>query len=277
MQSKLGSNHPVFTILLEENHSLFTTEGLELLLMECVVRVVDIEKISTHKSLVHDCIWMSLNNILKTPGDLDLMRRILSYPGEFTSDFTPNIENNNFYTRVGSLFGAKAMTDKFVFDIIRDNILEIQKQLNISGIKINHETLYDRSISYHISSGQLDLLEEDNVVLSQEKDKVVDFFLDIINLQFQYELFWENDKQDLYSFDEQKLRTIAQNKNIVRAYIRFESNCWQRTEGGWSGTKIERQDPDTITLFLVRKCDCICDYTETFVAFHPDKSRQPWL
>lgn len=44
----LEAIHPVFTILLEENPNLFTTEGLERLLMDCVSRTIDTNKIVTH-------------------------------------------------------------------------------------------------------------------------------------------------------------------------------------------------------------------------------------
>jgi hypothetical protein len=269
--SKLGTNHPVFTILLEENPGLFTTDGLERLLIDCVMKTVDPSKIAIHHSLVHECIWVGLSAVFESPGDLDLMRRILVSPSEFDVAPSKELTENNFYSRIGSLFGADMMTNKFVYDVIRDNIHAIQNQLNISGIRQHHRSIRDRVFCSYTPSGYLDLLESDRVILHQEIPKVVKFFLKVISIDEQYELFRQDDEEELHYADNSEVWAIA--RIAVDAHIRSESNKWTKTNNGWSGTRVEKIHPDSIVLSL----GLSGDESTIFEAIHIDKSRHPWL
>lgn len=272
---KIGVNHPVFTILLEENPELFTTEGLEALLMDCVWRTSDKykDRIKFHKSLIHDGIWTALSSIFDSSTDLVLLRRILMTPSEFDVELPHENKDDNFYSRIGSLLGGDFMTNKFIYDIIRDNIQDIQKQLDISGIKIRYQSIRDCMISYHVDAGELNLLEKDYSVLAQEKQKVVQFFLDVINIDPKYDLFIKDDEEELHPCDSSKLLAIAQ--SAVSASIYSESHEWRKStsrEDCWSGTSIKLAHPDKITLWL----GIGEEHLEIFEAIHPDKSRKPF-
>jgi hypothetical protein len=267
----LEAIHPVFTILLEENPNLFTTEGLERLLMDCVSRTIDTNKIVTHHSLIHECIWTALSAIFEAPGDLDLMRRILVSPAEFDLKPPEGLVENNFYGRLGKVFGADMMMGKFVYDVIRDNIRVIQKQLNISGITERHISICDRTFSFWTESWQLELLESDRITLLQEVPKVVDFFLDVTR-DAQYELTADDEEENSHPCNESKLRAIAQ--MAISARVTSESHEWEKVGSDrWKGRSINRLHPDRITLYL----GLSGDENEAVDANHIDKTRQPWF
>ncbi|WP_341530065.1 hypothetical protein WKK05_12635 [Nostoc sp. UHCC 0302] len=116
------STLPVFQLLLQDNPSLFTTEGLSSLLHDCIcLRYPERHKF-TYPSLLNQQVYLSLANLGNSSSeDEEIIRRILSDPKGWCIDAPADVQQGaKFYDSMGKMFGPRFGTDLFLYHSIRD-------------------------------------------------------------------------------------------------------------------------------------------------------------
>ena len=265
----------VLQLLLQDNPNLFTTQGLSSLLHDCIRLKYPERHKFTYPSLLNQQVYLSLANLGNgSSEDEEILRRILSDPKGWCMDAPAEVNvGGKFYDNMGKMFGPRFGTDLFLYHTVRDNIQELQKRLDISGVRTRNISVRVRLFSYPTLEEQLITLDEDRTTLAQAVPEIIKYFVSLAQIPPEYRLFLVDEKKQKIPTSVSTVENAASSAAI--AEISTESFDRQLTGANcWRDKSVERVDPDKIRLTLH------LDWDENefifFEAQHPDLSRFPW-
>ncbi|YAF98944.1 MAG: hypothetical protein AB3A66_28505 (plasmid) [Nodularia sp. CChRGM 3473] len=270
------SNLPVFQLLLQDNPSLFTTEGLSSLLQDCLSLRYPKRHKFIYPSLLNRQVYLELAGLRNGDAkDDEIINRIMTDPKGWCLDAPAEVhEGARFYDSMGKMFGPNFGTDLFLYHSIRDNIQDLQKNLGISGVSQRNISIRDRLFSYPTVEDQLLTLESDHIILQKAVPEIIQFFVSLVQMPPAYSLFLVNkDESNIHA----SISTVESYlPQTIRADIYAESTDWEPTNDNcWRGKSAYRLEPDKIRLYLhlgLEKNELIY-----FDAYHPGLERFSWL
>lgn len=266
------SNLPVFQLLLQDNPNLFSTEGLSSLLQDCLRLKYPKRHKFIYPSLLDRQVYLELAGLGNGDAKHDeIIHRIMTDPKGWCLDAPSSVhEGARFYDSMGKMFGPNFGTELFLYHRIRDNIQDIQKNLDISGVSQRNISIRDRLFSYPIVEDQLLTLESDRIILQKAVPEIIQFFVSLVQIAPAYNLFLVNkDKRNIHA----SVTTVeSYAPKAVIADIYAKSCNWEKSEQNcWRRKSTFRKDPDEVHLYLH------LDHKENeiiyFKAVYPDLSR----
>jgi hypothetical protein len=241
----------VFQLLLQDNPDLFTTQGLSSLLHDCICLKYPERHKFTYPSLLNQQVYLSLANLGNGSSENEeIIRRILSDPKGWCINAPADVQQGaKFYDSMDKMFGPRFGTELFLYHSIRDNIRSIQKSLGVSGVRTRNISVRDRLFSYPTVEDQLITLDEDRVILQQAVPFVINYFINLVQIQPAYRLFLVDKKEQKTPASVSAVKNAVSRAIIAEIYI--ESIDWELTGANcWQGKSVERVDPDEIRLTL---------------------------
>lgn len=266
------STESVFERLEHDNPRLFTTEGLSILLQDCLELTNPQQNYQfTYPSLLDRHIYLFLAGF-GNASEREVVEYIVA-DQRLQSPLAVQV-GAQLYNNLDEIVGAGFATKLLIYGTVRENVQQLQKSLGISGVSQRCVSIRDRLFSYSALVEELVLLESDRILLQSAAPKLIEYFTELVQIEPAYRLFLEDS-------EEQKIPTsftaleVAADKAVM-AEIYTECFRWQQVDNcSWRGEPTSKQDPDKINLVLH------LDWKEEeflfFEGHHQDKSRFPWL
>lgn len=270
--------------LRNDNSNVVSGDGLSQLLREIRDLRLKDETPTMYPSLKNPEIYANLVGV--ELDNFSLYKRVMADPSEFVDkipeDVKPDIERMNL---IGRLISTSGVVEMLTYHTIRDRVQDLQKMFGVSSLKMNQKKIRGVDIGYLIDDSQLLMLESDRQILKTQTQAIAEDFLRLVKMPEKYSLCEiESDSGD----NEHQIpctyaKVIEKGKSAVCAWINSDSRYWEQSqEGGWFGKYVEREHPDTISLFVPQSWDKngeSDDFVE-FRAMHPDthtnRDRFPW-
>jgi hypothetical protein len=263
---------PVFQLLLQDNPHLFTTEGLSLLLLDCVHMKSPNRHKFTYPSLLNKQVYLAIAGLEGSAEDEVMIYRIMSDPQAWYN-FTKVRQQGQPSENIGEEFYSNFGIEIYLQHRIINSIRCLQKSLNISGVRQTNIAVRDRLFSYPKVEENLVILDRDRLTLQQAVPEIIKYFVSLAQIPPEYRLFLVDEKKQKIPTSVSTVENAASSAAI--AEISTESFDRQLTGANcWHDKSFERVDPDKIRLTLH------LDWNENefifFEAHHQDLTRFPW-
>lgn len=264
------SNLSVFQTLRQDNPDLFTATGLSALLGDCLrVKYPEHHKF-TYPSLLNLDVYLALAEIDNSIQHQKIIHLIMANPNAWPAIVKSGRKSD---PDLGKFFYADYGAWLFLYYRIRDNVYQLQQNLNISGVSQRHISIRDRLFSFPKEEPLVLMLECDRTILQNAVPEITNYFLKLVQMSPAYNLFLVDENNKKIPVTAAEVKNAA--SQAVKAEIDCEAYNWKKiSPKRWESELIDLLDPDKIHLCL--HLDWDNNEVIFFEAHHPDKSRFPW-
>lgn len=190
---------------------------------------------------------VSLGGTFTPDAHKDLLSRMIDCPEEWGFPSEEVKEGAKFFQNIKSFLGIDAVSKIFAYQNFRDQVQKFQVKNGISATQHQSKTICGQTLNYIDYDDQLILLEEDLKILREQVPAICNLFLS--SLSKDYVLFEQLDDESSVIATPEMIRFIC--RDCDYAWVHPTSHDWELdASGGYSGTFIDRDPPDEITLGL---------------------------